>query len=77
MSPSAPDRATHPNEAAFPKGVGGPALRALANAKIRSLADLAKWSEADVAALHGVGPKGLRLLGEALEEAGKHWHGAR
>lgn len=68
---------THPNETAFPKGVGGPVLRALANANIRSLGDLAKWSEGDVAALHGVGPKGLRLLSEALGEAGKHWHGAR
>ena len=57
--------ATHPNEAAFPKGVGGPVLRALANAGIRSMAELAKWSEAEVAALHGVGPKGMRLLGEA------------
>lgn len=69
--------ATHPNEAAFPKGVGGPVLRALANAGIRSMAELAKWSEADVAALHGVGPKGLRLLGEALRGAGKQWKGAR
>ncbi|MEI2719718.1 MAG: hypothetical protein V9E87_06195 [Gemmatimonadales bacterium] len=52
-------------------------LRALANAGIRSMAELAKWSEADVAALHGVGPKGLRLLGEALVGAGKRWKGAR
>ena len=52
-------------------------LRALANAGIRSMAELAKWSEADVAALHGVGPKGLRLLGEALRGAGKRWKGAR
>lgn len=77
MNPTAPDRPTHPNEAAFPKGVGGPVLRALANAGIRSMAELAKWSEADVAALHGVGPKGMRLLGEELRGVGKQWKASR
>jgi predicted flap endonuclease-1-like 5' DNA nuclease len=57
---------THPNESAFPVGVGGPVLRALANANIRSMAQLAKWTEHEVAALHGVGPKGIRLLKEGL-----------
>ncbi len=58
---------THPNESAFPKGLGGPALRALANANIRSVAELTTWTEAALAALHGVGPKGVHLLKRALE----------
>lgn len=33
---------THPNAAAFPEGLSGPALRALATAGIRSLAALAR-----------------------------------
>lgn len=57
---------THPNQAAFPPGVGGPALRALHTAGIRSIADLAKWTETDLAALHGIGPKALKILQAAL-----------
>lgn len=60
--------ATHPNESAFPAGVGGPVLRALANAGIRSMAQLARLSEAELSALHGVGPKGIRLLKAGLAE---------
>lgn len=59
---------THPNAAAFPPGLSGPALRALAGAGIRSVADLAKWTEADLAKLHGMGPKALALL-VSLREA--------
>lgn len=70
---SAPRTVTHPNEAAFPAGVGGPVLRALANARIRSMAELTRWTKADVGALHGVGPKGLLMLGEALRADGKAW----
>lgn len=57
-----PSNTTHPNRAAFPPGVSGPALRALARAGIRSLAELASWSDADLAALHGIGPKALAVL---------------
>ncbi len=60
--------ASHPNAAAFPP-IGGPALRALATAGVQSLDELTKWSERELLALHGMGPKGVRLLKEAL--AGK------
>jgi predicted flap endonuclease-1-like 5' DNA nuclease len=63
--------ATHPNKAAFPPGVGGPALRALSSAGIRSPADLARWTEADLAKLHGMGPKALGALRTALEASGR------
>jgi hypothetical protein len=63
--------ATHPNADAFPPGVSGPALRALAGAGVRSLADLARWTESDLAALHGMGPKALDLLKSALAARGK------
>ena len=62
---------THPNRAAFPAGLSGPALRALATAGIRSMADLTAWSERDVASLHGMGPKGVAMLRDALHAAGK------
>jgi len=64
---------THPNQAAFPSGVSGPALRALHAAGIRSIADLAKWTEDDLAALHGMGPKALQALQAALVAAGREF----
>lgn len=50
-----------------------PAARALEGAGIRDLRDLAAHAERDVAALHGMGPKALRILGEALATAGLTW----
>jgi hypothetical protein len=54
----------------FPKGVAAPAQRALASVGVERLEDLRSHSEADLAKLHGMGPKALRLLGEALAERG-------
>jgi hypothetical protein len=65
-----PNGTTHPNRDAFPPGLGRPALRALAHAGIRSVADLARWTERDLAQLHGMGPKGVIALREALSAAG-------
>lgn len=53
---------THPNEAAFPPGLSGPTLRALANAGITSMDDLAEVSASDLGKLHGMGPAGVRIL---------------
>ena len=64
---------THPNQAAFPRGVSGPALRALHAAGVRSVGDLAGWTEADLAALHGMGPKALGLLRAALAQQGRRF----
>jgi predicted flap endonuclease-1-like 5' DNA nuclease len=68
-----PSESTHPNREAFPPGTSGPALRALDTAGIRSLDDLADWTEAEVAALHGMGPKGIRTLSDALIESGRRF----
>ena len=62
--------ATHPNRAAFPPGLSGPALRALRAAGVRSVHDLPRWTERELAALHGMGPKGVRVLREALAASG-------
>ena len=51
-------------------GLAAPAQRALAEAKYRTLADLAKAREADVAALHGMGPNALKLLKQKMAEKG-------
>ncbi|QQM46052.1 hypothetical protein [Streptomyces liliifuscus] len=54
----------------LPRAIGGPATRALANVGITTLAQVAELSEAELLAMHGVGPKAVRLLGEALVATG-------
>ncbi len=56
-------------DGALPRGMGRPALRALEQAGIRTLEEAARWSEEDLLALHGVGPKAMRVLREALAAA--------
>jgi hypothetical protein len=48
--------------------IGAPATRALAEAGIRTLDDVENADLDDLAALHGVGPKALRLLRAALDQ---------
>ncbi len=55
----------------FPRGVAKPAVRALIAAGYTTLDQLSKAGEADIAGLHGMGPKALGILREALMERGK------
>jgi len=55
----------------FPRGVPKPAQRALASAGYTRLDQLTTARESDLAALHGMGPKALNLLKEALKREGK------
>lgn len=55
---------------------GKPAERALAGAGYTSLDQLTSVTEAELAKLHGMGPKALRILREALAERGKGFAGA-
>ncbi|MBO1901387.1 hypothetical protein J4H92_05425 [Leucobacter weissii] len=55
--------------------IGRPATSALAAEGISTLEELSGRTEAELAALHGVGPKAIRLLREALEEDGRSFAG--
>jgi hypothetical protein len=57
--------------APFPKGVSQPAIRGLASAGYTHIDQLAGVSEKHLATLHGMGPKALRIIGEALRAQGK------
>ena len=57
-------------EAGLPRSIGAPATRALTAAGYTELGQLADVPAAELAKLHGVGPKALRLLREALHERG-------
>lgn len=50
--------------------IGAPAERALQREGIHKLEQLTRWLESEVAALHGVGPKAVGILREALTAAG-------
>ncbi|WP_181311550.1 DNA-binding protein [Nocardioides campestrisoli] len=50
--------------------VGGPATRGLSAAGYTCLRDLAGVPRADLAALHGVGPKAISIIESALEAHG-------
>lgn len=50
-----------------------PASRALTAASITTLEELSEWRRADVRDLHGMGPKALRMLDDALTEADLGW----
>jgi hypothetical protein len=56
---------------ALPKAIGAPATRALAAVGYTELSQLDGVPIGKLKALHGVGPKALRLLQVALEESGK------
>lgn len=61
----------------FPQGLAPPALRALANARIRYLEQLAGVSEADVRSWHGIGPNALKKLQGALATLGLNFAAKR
>lgn len=58
------------DESGFPRGIGAPATRALHGAGYTQLPQLAGVPAADLKKLHGMGPKALRILQEALQAQG-------
>jgi DNA-directed RNA polymerase alpha subunit len=48
--------------------IGKPATRALTNAGYLQLTQLTQVTESEILKLHGVGPKAVRILNDALKE---------
>ena len=55
----------------LPAGIGRPATKALAAAGITRLAQLTRISEAELSRMHGVGPKAIGIIRDALRQQGK------
>lgn len=53
----------------LPQGLSKPALRALDSIDVKTLEDLSRYSQAEITALHGMGPKGVTLLVSALSQS--------
>lgn len=64
-----------PQDSDLPAGLSQPAQRALAGAGIRRLEQVATYSEAELLRLHGLGPKSIRQLREALAANGLAYRG--
>lgn len=63
-----------PDEAfsdAFPRAMGRPANAALVAAGITTLEAVAERTQAELLALHGVGPKAIRILDAELAAIGR------
>ena len=54
----------------LPDAIGRTAARELSSHGIGTLAQVAAHSQAELLAIHGVGPKAIRILGEALAAQG-------
>jgi hypothetical protein len=63
-------RPPRPEGTPLPRSIGAPATRALRSAGLRSLESLGAVTEAELLAMHGVGPVALARLREALADAG-------
>jgi len=46
----------------FPQSIGNPAINALLAANITTLQQVAELSDKELLAMHGVGPKAVRIL---------------
>ena len=55
----------------FPRSIGNPATRALHHAGYERLSQLTTVATKELLALHGFGPKALRILRESLAERGE------
>src|SRR5690606_4066519 len=62
-APSGPD--------ALPKAIGKPATRALLLAGISNLEQVSAHTESQLLELHGVGPRALKILRDALSATGR------
>ncbi|UYM06225.1 MmcQ/YjbR family DNA-binding protein [Solicola gregarius] len=55
-----------PGDGDLPAAIGKPATRALAGQGLTTLEQVATWTERDLLALHGLGPRAIRILTEEL-----------
>ncbi|MGW7434016.1 hypothetical protein ACWGIN_31335 [Streptomyces sp. NPDC054861] len=55
----------------LPAGIGRPATQALTGAGLTTLDAIARHTAAELLALHGLGPKAVRILTEHLREQGR------
>ncbi|MEV5830184.1 hypothetical protein AB0L25_31905 [Spirillospora sp. NPDC052242] len=73
----AADTATPGDVGDLPKAIGRPATRALTAAGITTLDQVADLTEAELRAMHGIGPKVVKILHETLAAGGRTFRESR
>jgi len=68
--PAPRERAPRAAGTSLPRGIGAPATRALREVGVTTLEQVTAYSEAELAAIHGVGPVAVTRLREAMAEQG-------
>jgi hypothetical protein len=53
----------------LPKEIGKPAINALISARITTLVQVSNMSDKELLALHGVGPKAVRILRDYIKKS--------
>lgn len=66
---------SNPPDHNFPREIGRPALGALTHAGYTRMEQLTEVRAADIQKLHGIGPKAIRILREALQAQGQSFAG--
>ncbi|MCT4353812.1 helix-hairpin-helix domain-containing protein [Streptomyces sp. Je 1-79] len=74
-SPAAAEAAADEPGGDLPPGIGRPATRALLGAGLETLDQVARRTRRELLAMHGVGPKAVRIISETLEQQGKSLRG--
>lgn len=69
------ERAPRRTGTPLPRTIGAPATRALRAVDVHTLEAVSRWTRADLAALHGVGPIALERLEAELARAGLDYAG--
>ena len=77
MTGSSRHRAATLTDAPLPPAIGRPATGALAAIGIDRLEQLTTLTENELLAVHGVGPKAVRILRETLAERGLAFRNSR
>lgn len=73
--PAPRERAPRLQGAPLPRSIGAPATRALREVGVTTLEQVAGYSAAELAAMHGVGPIAIARLREAMAERGTGFAG--
>lgn len=66
-----PSRTPEQSESTLPKGIGKPATRALATVGVTSLDQVTRFTQSQLLALHGMGPKAIGIIKDALRAQSK------
>jgi predicted flap endonuclease-1-like 5' DNA nuclease len=67
-----PKRPERKSQDMLPSAIGQPAMRALASIGVTRLGQVTRFTEDELLAVHGIGPKAIRAIKSALSQDGRN-----